>query len=147
MSIAPQNNRIVLHLWSKFGDTSLNGSYVIARTSQWLADTRTHRQTYAHTHAGNDNTRRPKLASGKNQYPAASQLLHHLPIGVVAHPDPLIVAQIGTPSHPTADSHGSRPYNLEVGINDDVMTGTQPLTLVPWCRHSGKYLSLVRVCG
>ena len=26
-----------------------------------------HTDTYTHTHAGNDNTRRPKLASGKNQ--------------------------------------------------------------------------------
>ena len=28
-------------------------------------DWRTHRHTHIHTHAGNDNTRRPKLASGK----------------------------------------------------------------------------------
>ena len=60
-SIIPQNNRALnqgfLHLWSKFGDPSLNGWWVIARTNSWLTDT--------HTHAGNDNTRRPKLASGK----------------------------------------------------------------------------------
>ena len=30
-------------------------------------DWRTHRHTDTQTHAGNDNTRRPKLASGKNQ--------------------------------------------------------------------------------
>ena len=43
-------------LWSKFGDSSLNLWRVIAQTSSWLTDTR--------THAGNDNTRRPELASG-----------------------------------------------------------------------------------
>ena len=30
-------------------------------------DTQTDRQTHTHTDAGNDNTRRPKLASGKNK--------------------------------------------------------------------------------
>ena len=64
-SIIPQNNRALnqglLHLWSTFGDHSLNGWWVIARTNSWLTDTRTH------THAGNDNTRRPKLASCKNR--------------------------------------------------------------------------------
>ena len=62
--VPPKNNRDlnqgILHIWSKFGDSSLNGWWVIARTSSWLTDTQTH------THAGNDNTRRPKLASGKN---------------------------------------------------------------------------------
>ena len=54
-SIAPQNNRDLnqglLHLWSKFGDPSLNGSQVIARTSKWLTHThtRTHTQTQAMT--------------------------------------------------------------------------------------------------
>ena len=65
-SIIPQNNRAlnqgILHLWSKCGDPSLNGWWVITRTNSWLADTRTH------THAGNDNTRGPKLASGKNYH-------------------------------------------------------------------------------
>ena len=55
-----QNNRDlnqgVLHLWSKFGDPSLNGWWVIARTN-FVTDGRTDR--------GNDNTRKPKLASGK----------------------------------------------------------------------------------
>ena len=64
-SIGPQNNRALnqglLHLWSKFGDPSLNSWWIIARTSSWLTDTQTH------THAGNDNTRRPKLASGNNR--------------------------------------------------------------------------------
>ena len=62
--IIPQNNRPLnqglLHLWSKFGDPSLNGWRIITRTNSWLTDTQTH------IHAGNDNTRRPKLASGKN---------------------------------------------------------------------------------
>ena len=69
-SITPQNNRDlnqgVLPLWSKFGDSSLNARQVIARTSKWLPHTQTHGQT----NAANDNTRRPKLASGKNDlYP------------------------------------------------------------------------------
>ena len=63
-SIAPQNNRdinqVILHLLAKFGDLSLNASRVIVRTNRWLTETHTH------TDAGNDNTRRPKLASGKN---------------------------------------------------------------------------------
>ena len=69
--LPPLNNRDlnqgVLHLWSKFGDPSLNGSRVIARTSKWLTHRQTDRQTHTHTDAGNDNTRRPKLASGKNE--------------------------------------------------------------------------------
>ena len=62
----PQNNRDLnqglLHLWCKFGDPSWKGWWVIAWTSSWLTHGRTHRQT----DAGNDNTWRPKLASGKN---------------------------------------------------------------------------------
>ena len=56
MLIAPQNNRDlkqgVLHLWSKFGDPSLNGWWVMAQTSSGLTSTHmrthtdTHRQTY-----------------------------------------------------------------------------------------------------
>ena len=71
LSITPQNNRDLnqglLHLWSKFGDPSLNGWWIIARTSSWLTDPQTH--THTHTHAGNDNTRRPKLASGNKRAP------------------------------------------------------------------------------
>ena len=67
-SIVPQNNRDLnqglLHLWSKFGDPSWNGWWVITRTSSWLTHGRTHRQT----DAGNDNTRRPKLASGNKRW-------------------------------------------------------------------------------
>ena len=48
-SIAPQNdrdfNQRLSHLWSKFGDTSLNGRWVITRTSSWLP----HRQTQTTT--------------------------------------------------------------------------------------------------
>ena len=39
----------------------------MARTSSGLTDTHTDRHTHRQTDAGNDNTRRPKLASGKNQ--------------------------------------------------------------------------------
>ena len=66
-SIVPQNNRDLkqglLHLWSKFGDPSLNGWWVILWTNlvtDGLTDGR--------TDAGNDNTRRPKLASGNENY-------------------------------------------------------------------------------
>ena len=47
-SIVPRSNRDLnqglLHLWSKFGDSSLNSWWVIARTNWWLTDrhTRTH---------------------------------------------------------------------------------------------------------
>ena len=72
-STGPKNNRdlnqCLLHIWSKFGDSSLNGWWVIARTSWWLAD----RHTHTHTHAGNDNTQSPKLASGKNNQSKESE--------------------------------------------------------------------------
>ena len=50
-SIIQQNNRALnqglLHVWSKFGDPSLNGWWVIAQTNLWLTDTRTHTHTHA----------------------------------------------------------------------------------------------------
>ena len=62
MPIAPQNNRDLnqglLHLWSKFGDPSLN------ELSKQVIDTQT--DTSTHRDAGNDNTQWPKRASGKN---------------------------------------------------------------------------------
>ena len=62
-SIAPQNNRDfnqgILHLWSKLGGPSLNVWWVIAPTNS---------VTDGRTGAANDNTRRPKWASGKNLY-------------------------------------------------------------------------------
>ena len=61
----PKNNRDLnqglLHLWSKFSDPSLNGWWVIARTNLM-----TDGLTDGGTDAGNYNTRRPILASGKN---------------------------------------------------------------------------------
>ena len=61
-SIIPQSyralNQGLLHLWSKFGDPSLNSWWVIARTNSWLTDTQTHRHTYTHTR-------------GQRQYPKA----------------------------------------------------------------------------
>ena len=69
-SITPQNyrdlNQGLLHLLSKFGEPSLNGCWVIARTSKCLPHTQTDGRTHRQTDAGNGNTRRPKLASGKN---------------------------------------------------------------------------------
>ena len=66
-SITPYNNadlnQGLSHLWSKFGDPSLNGSGVIIADKLGVdAHTRTHTET----DAGNDNTRRSKLALGKN---------------------------------------------------------------------------------
>ena len=67
--LPPKNNRdlnqCILHFWSKFGDHCLNGSPVIARTSKWLMHTHARARADTQTDAGNDNTRRPKLASGK----------------------------------------------------------------------------------
>ena len=40
------------------------------RTDKLVIDGHTH----IHTHAGNDNTRRPKLASGKNSFVPALQV-------------------------------------------------------------------------
>ena len=64
----PKNNKDLnqglLQLWSKFGDPSLNGWCVIAWTSKWLPHTRTDEQTHTQTDAANENTQRPKLASG-----------------------------------------------------------------------------------
>ena len=55
-------NQGILHPWTKFGDRSLNGWWVMVQASSVLAHTRTDGQTYA----GNANTRRPKPASDKN---------------------------------------------------------------------------------
>ena len=71
-SISPQNNRDLnqglLHLWSKFGDPSLNGSRVIARTSKWL----THRQTDRHTHT---QTQATTIPEGQN-WPRVKMVNH-----------------------------------------------------------------------
>ena len=52
-SITPKNSRHlnqgVLHLWSKFGDSSLNGWWVIMRTSKWLIHTHRHMDTQTDT--------------------------------------------------------------------------------------------------
>ena len=37
------------------------------QASDWHTDRQTDTHTHTHTDAGNDNTRRPKLASGKNR--------------------------------------------------------------------------------
>ena len=66
-SITLQNymdpNQGVLHLWSKFGDPRLHGWSVMAWTSPGL--THTHTRMDGQTDAGNNNTRRQKLAWGK----------------------------------------------------------------------------------
>ena len=60
-------NRRDLEIWqmTKFGGSSLKAWWFMARTSSGLTDTHTDRHTDRQTDAGNDNTRRPKLASGK----------------------------------------------------------------------------------
>ena len=45
-------------------DPSLNGCWFTPRISLELTHTRTHTHTYGQTETGNDDTRRPKLASG-----------------------------------------------------------------------------------
>ena len=64
-SINPPNNRGInqgiLNLWSKLGDYNLNRWWVIAQTNLV-----TDGVTDGRTDASNDNTRRPKLASGEN---------------------------------------------------------------------------------
>ena len=51
----------LLHLWSKFGHPSLNGSRVIARTSKWLTHRHTHTQTQAMTIPEGQNWPRVKM--------------------------------------------------------------------------------------
>ena len=55
----------VFLFWSKFGDSSLSGWQVIARTTGGY---RTHRRTHRQTDRGNDNTWRPNLAWGKKYF-------------------------------------------------------------------------------
>ena len=55
-------NHGILHLWSKFGDSSFNGWWIIAQTNSWFMPTHIHGQT----DAGKDNTWRPKLVLSKN---------------------------------------------------------------------------------
>ena len=66
-SIAPRNNRDLnqglLHLWSKFGDSSLHSWLVIARTSWWLTDRHTHTHTQATTIPEGHNWPRVKIIS------------------------------------------------------------------------------------
>ena len=49
-------NRIVLHLWSKFGDPSLNGWWDNVRTRKWLL----------HTHGQTHRRRRWQYSKAKN---------------------------------------------------------------------------------
>ena len=67
-SIIPKNNRGpkqgVLHLWSKFGNPSLNERRVIVRTSSWLIHTHRHidPQTQSMTIPEGQNWSRVKIA-------------------------------------------------------------------------------------
>ena len=55
---------------NKFGDSSLKGWWVMVKTSSVLAHTHAHTHAHAHTnaHAADNNTWRPKQASGKKYY-------------------------------------------------------------------------------
>ena len=46
------------------------------RADKQVIDTHTHRHTDRHTDAGDDNTRRPKLASGKNSSKSQDVLIN-----------------------------------------------------------------------
>ena len=66
----------MVQIWRSWLNRLLGGQacdwWTYGRTHRWT-DRQTDRQTDGHTqtHAGNDNTRRPKLASGKNPLPIA----------------------------------------------------------------------------
>ena len=66
-SIIPQNNRHLnqglLHLCSKFGDSSLNEWWVIVRTSPWLTHTHTDTRTHGHT---DTQTQATTIPEGQN---------------------------------------------------------------------------------
>ena len=70
-SMITQNNKALnqglLHLCSKFGDPSLK-QLMSYRMDKLVIDGHTD------THTGNDNTRRTKLASGKNHWSGVSEL-------------------------------------------------------------------------
>ena len=72
LGILTQGN---LFYWLKFGNPGLNGLQVIAWTTSGLTHGRTHRQT----DAGNDNTRKPKLASGENKLKYSKSDIQCLP--------------------------------------------------------------------
>ena len=78
-SIVPENNRALnqglLHLWSKFGDPSLNGWWIIARTSSWLTDTYTHTHTQATTIPEGQNW--PRVKTIRHLSHAVSSFVHH----------------------------------------------------------------------
>ena len=82
-SIVPKNNRDLnqglLHLWSKFGDSSLNGWWVIARTSWWLTDRHTHTHTQATTIPEGQNW--PRVTIGHLSFVVSSFVQHFIAIG------------------------------------------------------------------
>ena len=66
-SITPQSywllNQCLLHMYSKFGDASLNEWWVIAQTSPWLIHTHTDTQTQATTIPKGQNWPRVKTVN------------------------------------------------------------------------------------
>ena len=59
-------NQVVLHLWSKSGDSSLNGWVTSYHKDKLVIDAHTDIHMHRHRYAGNSNTWRRKLALGKN---------------------------------------------------------------------------------
>ena len=109
--IIPQHNKDLnqglLYLWSKLSDPSLNRSRVIARTSKWL----THRQTDTHKDACNDNTRSPKLASGKklcnirrDNYIQQARLPPNMQADPCVNSNAPSLGSSGEPGHPLYDT-------------------------------------------
>ena len=76
--VAPQNNRdlnqFVLQLCPQFSDPSLNGSRVIARTSNRLTQTDTHTDTHAYTHT---QTHAMTIPEGQNWPPVKTHYALH----------------------------------------------------------------------
>ena len=61
----------MVQIWWPY-DPNLNDWWVIAQKSSWL----THGRTITQKNAGNDNTRSPKLTSGKNDLNLIGTVLH-----------------------------------------------------------------------
>ena len=90
-------------------------------------DWRTHGHKYTHTHAGNDNTRRPKLASGKKQ---SSSMLS------VCEGYPLMTDEF--PSQRASDAKGvsndmASSWTSKRVLPEGAKSHRFPNRITPWC--------------
>ena len=70
-------NQCLLHLWSKFGDLAWTGPELSrGQARDWHTNGHTHTHGHTHKGVGDDNTRRPKLASGKKANVIHIWLIH-----------------------------------------------------------------------